>query len=285
MAIIIDGKKTSADIKAELAVETEGFKKENGFVPGLAVIIVGNDPASEVYVRNKCRACETIGFYSEKYEMPENTSEDELIALIEKLNCDDKIHGILVQLPLPRHIDVEKVLLAIKPHKDVDAFHPYNTGKIMQGKYDFLPCTPAGVMELLKRYNVNIKGKHCVVIGRSDIVGKPMAMLLLQADGTVTICHSKTVGLADICRSADIIVAAVGRADFVTADMVKEGAVVIDVGINRKPDGKLTGDVDFNSVKEKASFITPVPGGVGPMTITMLLANTLTAAQKQVKNY
>jgi len=283
MAIIIDGKKTSADIKAELAVETEGFKKENGFVPGLAVIIVGNDPASEVYVRNKCRACETIGFYSEKYEMPENTSEDELIALIEKLNCDDKIHGILVQLPLPRHIDVEKVLLTIKPHKDVDAFHPYNTGKIMQGKYDFLPCTPAGVMELLKRYNVNIKGKHCVVIGRSDIVGKPMAMLLLQADGTVTICHSKTVGLADICRSADIIVAAVGRADFVTADMVKEGAVVVDVGINRRPDGKLCGDVKYDEVEPKASYITPVPGGVGPMTIAMLMKNTLTAAKKTLK--
>ncbi len=283
MAIIIDGKKTSADIKAELAVETEGFKKENGFVPGLAVIIVGNDPASEVYVRNKCRACETIGFYSEKYEMPENTSEDELIALIERLNCDDKIHGILVQLPLPRHIDVEKVLLAIKPHKDVDAFHPYNTGKIMQGKYDFLPCTPAGVMELLKRYNVNIKGKHCVVIGRSDIVGKPMAMLLLQADGTVTICHSKTVGLADICRSADIIVAAVGRADFVTADMVKEGAVVVDVGINRRPDGKLCGDVKYDEVEPKASYITPVPGGVGPMTIAMLMKNTLTAAKKTLK--
>ena len=186
-------------------------------------------------------------------------------------------------MPLPRHIDVEKVLLTIKPHKDVDAFHPYNTGKIMQGKYDFLPCTPAGVMELLKRYNVNIKGKHCVVIGRSDIVGKPMAMLLLQADGTVTICHSKTVGLADICRSADIIVAAVGRADFVTADMVKEGAVVVDVGINRRPDGKLCGDVKYDEVEPKASYITPVPGGVGPMTIAMLMKNTLTAAKKTLK--
>ena len=187
MAIIIDGKKTSADIKEELRIETEAFIKETGVTPGLAVVIVGSDPASQVYVRNKCRACETVGFYSEKYEMPEETTEDELIALIEKLNADDKIHGILVQLPLPRHIDVEKVLLTIKPSKDVDAFHPYNTGKIMQGKYDFLPCTPAGVMELLKRYNVEIKGKNCVVIGRSDIVGKPMAMLLLQADGTVTI--------------------------------------------------------------------------------------------------
>ncbi len=283
MAIIIDGKKTSADIKAELAIETESFKNKNGFVPGLAVIIVGNDPASEVYVKNKCRACETIGFYSEKYEMPESTSEDELVSLIEKLNDDDKIHGILVQLPLSRHINVEKVLLTIKPQKDVDAFHPYNTGKIMQGKYDFLPCTPAGVMELLKRYNVDIRGKHCVVIGRSDIVGKPMAMLLLQADGTVTICHSKTVGLADICRSADIIVAAVGRADFVTADMVKDGAVVIDVGINRRSDGKLCGDVKYDEVEPKASYITPVPGGVGPMTIAMLMRNTLTAAEKTLK--
>ena len=283
MAIIIDGKKTSADIKSELAVETANFKDKNGFVPGLAVIIVGNDPASEVYVRNKCRACETVGFYSEKYEMPESTTESELIDLIEKLNDDDKIHGVLVQLPLPRHIDVEKVLLTIKPQKDVDAFHPYNTGKIMQGKYDFLPCTPAGVMELLKRYNIEIKGKHCVVIGRSDIVGKPMAMLLLQADGTVTICHSRTVGLAEICRSADIIVAAVGRADFVTADMVKEGAVVIDVGINRRPDGKLCGDVCYDEVEPKASYITPVLGGVGPMTIAMLMRNTLTAAEKTIK--
>ena len=283
MATIIDGKKTSADIKAEIAVETQNFREANGFVPGLAVVIVGKDPASEVYVRNKCRACEAVGFYSEKYEMSENTTEDELIALIQKLNIDEKIHGILVQLPLPRHINVEKILLTIKPEKDVDAFHPYNTGKIMQGKYDFLPCTPAGVMELLRRYNVEIKGKHCVVIGRSDIVGKPMAMLLLQADGTVTICHSKTVCLADICRSADIIVAAVGRADFVTADMVKDGAVVVDVGINRRSDGKLCGDVKYDEVEPKASYITPVPGGVGPMTIAMLMRNTLTAAQNTVK--
>lgn len=283
MAIIIDGKKTSADIKAEIAIETEAFKTETGVTPGLAVVIVGSDPASQVYVRNKCRACEAVGFYSEKYEMPENTAEDELIALIEKLNEDRNIHGILVQLPLPRHIDVEKVLLTIKPEKDVDAFHPYNTGKIMQGKYDFLPCTPAGVMELLKRYNVEIKGKNCVVIGRSDIVGKPMAMLLLQADGTVTICHSKTKNLAEICASADIIVAAVGRANFVGGDMVKDGAVVIDVGINRLENGSLCGDVNYAEASEKASAITPVPGGVGPMTIAMLMRNTLTAAKKTVK--
>ena len=282
MAIIIDGKKTSADIKEELRIETEAFKNETGVTPGLAVVIVGSDPASQVYVRNKCRACETVGFYSEKYEMPENTSEDELIALIERLNEDNKIHGILVQLPLPRHIDVEKVLLTIKPEKDVDAFHPYNTGKIMQGKYDFLPCTPAGVMELLKRYNVEIKGKSCVVIGRSDIVGKPMAMLLLQSDGTVTICHSKTKNLAEICRDADIIVAAVGRANFVNGDMIKDGAVVIDVGINRLENGSLCGDVNYDEAVEKASAITPVPGGVGPMTIAMLMKNTLTAAKKTI---
>ena len=282
MAIIIDGKKTSADIKEELRIETESFRRETGITPGLAVVIVGSDPASQVYVRNKCRACEAVGFYSEKYEMPEDTTEDELITLIEKLNEDGKIHGILVQLPLPRHIDVEKVLLTIKPEKDVDAFHPYNTGKIMQGKYDFLPCTPAGVMELLQRYNVEIKGKNCVVIGRSDIVGKPMSMLLLQADGTVTICHSKTKDLAEICRTADIIVAAVGRANFVSGDMIKDGAVVIDVGINRLENGSLCGDINYAEAVEKASAITPVPGGVGPMTIAMLMKNTLTAAKKTI---
>ena len=283
MAIIIDGKKTSADIKAEIANETAEFIKSTGVTPGLAVVIVGHDPASEVYVRNKCRACEAVGFHSEKYEMSGEATEEELMALIDKLNKDQNIHGILVQLPLPKHMDVEKVLLRIKPEKDVDAFHPYNTGKIMQGKYDFLPCTPAGVMELLARYNVEIKGKDCVVVGRSDIVGKPMAMLLLHKDGTVTVCHSRTNDLAAVCRRADIIVAAVGRANFVTADMVKEGAVVIDVGINRLPDGTLCGDVAFDEVEKKASAITPVPGGVGPMTIAMLMRNTLTAAQKSVK--
>ena len=283
MAIIIDGKKTSADIKAEIANETAEFIKNMGVTPGLAVVIVGHDPASEVYVRNKCRACEAVGFYSEKYEMSGDATEEELISLIDKLNEDKNIHGILVQLPLPKAMDVEKVLLRIKPEKDVDAFHPYNTGKIMQGKYDFLPCTPAGVMELLARYNVEIKGKDCVVVGRSDIVGKPMAMLLLHKDGTVTVCHSRTNDLAAVCRRADIIVAAVGRANFVTADMVKEGAVVIDVGINRLPDGTLCGDVAFDEVEKKASAITPVPGGVGPMTIAMLMRNTLTAAQKSVK--
>lgn len=283
MAILIDGKKTSADIKAEIAEETASFKAETGITPGLAVVIVGNDPASEVYVRNKCRACEAVGFYSEKYELSEDTDESELISLIEKLNVDSKIHGILVQLPLPKHIDVDKVICAISPSKDVDAFHPYNTGRIMQGKYDFLPCTPAGVMELLRRYNVEIKGKSCAVIGRSDIVGKPMAMLLLQADGTVTVCHSKTRDLSSVCRDADIVVAAIGKAEFIKADMIKEGAVVIDVGINRRPDGSLCGDVKFDEVSQKVSAITPVPGGVGPMTIAMLMRNTLTAARKSVK--
>ena len=283
MATIIDGKKTSADIKAEIANETAEFIKSTGVTPGLAVVIVGNDPASEVYVRNKCKACEAVGFHSEKYELSGDSTEEELIALIDKLNDDKNIHGILVQLPLPKAMDVEKVLLRIKPEKDVDAFHPYNTGKIMQGKYDFLPCTPAGVMELLARYNVEIKGKDCVVVGRSDIVGKPMAMLLLHKDGTVTICHSKTKDLSEVCRRADIIIAAVGRANFVTADMVKDGTVVIDVGINRLPDGKLCGDVAFDEVEKKASAITPVPGGVGPMTIAMLMRNTLTAAQKSDK--
>ena len=283
MATIIDGKKTSSDIKAEIAKETAEFISQSGVTPGLAVIIVGSDPASEVYVRNKCRACDAVGFYSEKYELAEDTSENELIELIERLNGDRRIHGILVQLPLPRHIDVEKVLLAISPAKDVDAFHPYNTGKIMQGKYDFLPCTPAGVMELLKRYNIDIKGKNCTVIGRSDIVGKPMAMLLLQADGTVTVCHSKTKNIVAACQNADILVSAVGRADFVTAEMVKEDAVVIDVGINRRADGSLCGDVKYDEVSQKASAITPVPGGVGPMTIAMLMKNTLTAARKSIQ--
>ena len=283
MTTVIDGKKTSDIIKSEIADETAKLKLEVGVVPGLAVVIVGQDPASQVYVRNKCLACERVGFYSEKYEMAADTTEDELIDLINKLNNDKRIHGILVQLPLPKHIDVERVLLTIKPEKDVDAFHPYNTGKIMQGKYDFLPCTPAGVMELLRRYNVEISGKHCVVIGRSDIVGKPMAMLLLQANGTVTICHSRTKNLGELCTSADIVVAAVGKPNFVTADMVKDGAVVVDVGINRLDNGKLCGDVKYDEVAEKASYITPVPGGVGPMTIAMLMKNTLTAAKKSVK--
>ena len=281
MAMRIDGKLISAQIREEIKAETEAFQRERGYAPGLAVVIVGEDPASQVYVRNKARACEEVGFYSEVYRLPAETEQAELNALVDKLNLDTKIHGILVQLPLPKHLDETEVLLRIDPQKDVDAFHPYNVGKIMIGDYDFLPCTPAGVMALLERSGIDPAGKKCVVIGRSNIVGKPMAMLLLHANGTVTICHSRTRDLAAICREADILVVAIGRADFVGADMVKPGAVVIDVGMNRRADGKLTGDVNFAEVEPIASAITPVPGGVGPMTITMLLKNTLTAARKR----
>ena len=283
MAKIIDGKAISAQIRSEIKAETEQFAKTHGFRPGLAVIIVGDDAASQVYVRNKRRACEEVGFYSEAYELPAATTQEELNALIDKLNADEKIHGILCQLPLPKHLDENQVILRIDPKKDVDAFHPYNVGKIMIGDYSFLPCTPAGVMALLERSGIDVTGKECVVVGRSNIVGKPQAMLLLQKNGTVTICHSRTKNLADVCRRADILVAAIGKADFFTGDMVKDGAVVIDVGMNRRADGKLTGDVDFASVEPKASYITPVPGGVGPMTITMLMQNTLTAAKDSVK--
>ena len=283
MAQIIDGKAISAQIRQEIKQETESFAAEHGFRPGLAVIIVGEDPASQVYVRNKKRACDEVGFYSESYELPADTTQDELNALVDKLNADDKIHGILCQLPLPKHLNENEVILRIDPKKDVDAFHPYNVGKIMIGDYSFLPCTPAGVMALLERSGIDITGKECVVVGRSNIVGKPQAMLLLHANGTVTVCHSRTKNLAEVCRRADILVAAIGKADFFTADMVKEGAVVIDVGMNRRADGKLTGDVDFESVAPKASYITPVPGGVGPMTITMLMKNTLTSAKDSLK--
>ncbi len=280
MAIRIDGRAVSTAVREELREETAAFAAARGYAPGLAVVIVGEDPASCIYVRNKKKACAEVGFYSEEHALPEDTTEEELLALIDRLNRDDAIHGILVQLPLPKHLDEQKVLLAIDPAKDVDAFHPYNVGRIMIGDYDFLPCTPAGIMELLRRYNIDPTGKRCVVIGRSNIVGKPMAMLLLHANGTVTVCHSRTRELATVTREADILVVAVGRADFVTADMVKEGAVVIDVGMNRDENGKLRGDVDFASVEPKAAYITPVPGGVGPMTITMLLKNTLTAAKR-----
>ena len=250
--------------------------------PGLAVVIVGSDPASQVYVRNKKKGCGEVGFYSEVHEMPEETTMEELLAKIEELKNNEKIHGILVQLPLPKQLDEKAVIDAIPPEKDVDAFHPVNTGKIMIGDYSFLPCTPAGVMKMLEYENISVEGKECVVIGRSNIVGKPMAMLLLHANGTVTVCHSRTKNLAEVTRRADILVVAIGKANFVTADMVKEGAVVIDVGMNRNAEGKLCGDVDFAAVSEKASAITPVPGGVGVMTITMLLENTLTAAELAV---
>ena len=277
MANIIDGKLVSKKVKQEVADEVSVLK-EKGITPGLAVIIVGDDPASRVYVNNKKKACAEVGFYSEEYALPAETSMEELLELIDVLNGRSDIDGILCQLPLPKHLDEKAVIDYINSSKDVDAFSPVNVGKIMIGDYDFLPCTPAGVMELLKHYEIEVEGKECVVIGRSNIVGKPMGMLLLHKNGTVTICHSRTKNLKEVCKRADILVAAVGIAEFVTADMVKEGAVVIDVGMNRK-DGKLCGDVKFDEVSDKASFITPVPGGVGPMTIGMLMKNTLKAAK------
>ncbi len=279
MAKIIDGKLVSSEERKKIAKEVESLKAA-GYTPGLAVIIVGEDPASKVYVRNKSKACDEVGIYSEVYELPESTTEEELLALVHRLNTDEKINGILVQLPLPKHLSDERVIAEISPEKDVDAFHTVNVGKIMLGDYDFLPCTPAGVMVLLEHYGIDVSGKECVVVGRSNIVGKPQAMLLLHANGTVTVCHSRTKDLAAVTRRADILVVAIGKADFITGDMVKEGAVVIDVGMNRREDGKLTGDVDFESVEVKASYITPVPGGVGPMTITMLMKNTLNAAKR-----
>ena len=279
MTKIIDGKVISAAVKDRVK---EGVARlnEKGVSVGLAVIIVGEDPASKVYVSNKKKACEALGIISEEYALPENTTEAELLALIDELNNKESINGILCQLPLPRHLDEKLIINSILPEKDVDAFHPHNVGRIMIGDYDFVPCTPAGIMEMLEFEGIEVEGKTCVVIGRSNIVGKPMGMLLLHKNGTVTICHSKTQNLKEICKKADILVAAVGRPGFVTEDMVKDGAVVIDVGIHRIG-GKLCGDVDFENVKDKCSAITPVPGGVGPMTIAMLMQNTLTAAKKQ----
>lgn len=280
MAKIIDGKAVSASVKEAVAKEAATLK-EKGILVGLAVVIVGNDPASRVYVNNKKKACAACGIESYEYALPEETTEEELLALVEKLNGDPAVNGILVQLPLPRQIDEHRIIEAISPKKDVDAFHAVNVGKIMIGDFDFLPCTPSGCMDLIDSTGVPVEGKRCVVIGRSNIVGKPMAMLLLHRNGTVTICHSKTKNLKEICREADILVAAVGRPNFVTADMVKEGAVVIDVGMNRLENGKLCGDVDFEGVSKVAGWITPVPGGVGPMTIATLMRNTLTAAKLQ----
>lgn len=279
MAKLIDGRVISASVKERVKQGVEELNKK-GISVGLAVIIVGDDPASKVYVANKKKACEALGIISEEYALPEDTSEQELLKLVETLNKKKSINGILCQLPLPKHIDEKLIINSILPEKDVDAFHPHNVGRIMIGDYDFVPCTPAGIMEMLSFENISAEGKECVVIGRSNIVGKPMGMLLLHKNGTVTICHSRTKNLKEICKRADILVAAVGRANFVTADMVKEGAVVIDVGMNRV-DKKLCGDVDFENVKQKAFAITPVPGGVGPMTIAMLMQNTLTAAKKQ----
>mgnify|MGYP004678245061 CR=1 FL=1 len=281
-AKIIDGKAISEKLRAQIRDEASELIAR-GTTPGLAVVIVGNDPASRTYVNNKKKACAQAGFRSEEYALPEETTQEELTALVRELNARRDIHGILVQLPLPKHIDDGAVIAEISPDKDVDAFHAENVGHIMIGDYRFLPCTPAGVMALLRESGISVEGKECVVIGRSNIVGKPMALLLLQQNGTVTVCHSRTRALAETARRADILVVAIGRAKFVTAGMVKPGAVVIDVGMNRDENGKLCGDVDFASVSEVAGYITPVPGGVGPMTITMLLRNTLTAAKNAEK--
>lgn len=280
MAVRIDGKAVAEKIKAQVAEEVAALKAQ-GICPGMAVVLVGDDPASKIYVNNKKKACAQTGIYSEEHVLPAETTQEELLALIAKLNADEKIHGILVQSPLPKHLDEKLVVEHIDPNKDVDAFHAYNVGKIMIGDFAFLPCTPAGVIELIRSTGVEISGKNCVVVGRSNIVGKPMAMLLLHNNGTVTICHSNTKNLAEICRTADILVAAVGKAKFITADMVKPGAVVIDVGMDRDENGKLCGDVDYDAVEPVASYITPVPGGVGPMTIAMLMKNAVSAAKIQ----
>lgn len=279
MAEIIDGKEVSKYIRGEVAKGVVELREKSGVTPGLAAVLVGEDPASEIYVRNKRKACTEAGMYSEEHKLPAETTEDELLSLVEKLNNDPNIHGILVQLPLPDHINDTRVLRAVSPDKDVDGFHPYNVGMLVEGNPRFISCTPHGIIKMLEFYNIDVKGKEAVVVGRSNIVGKPVAILLLHRHATITVCHSRTRDLPAVTRRADILVAAIGRANFITADMVKEGAVVIDVGINRNEYGKLTGDVDFDPVAEKASYITPVPGGVGPMTISMLLWNTLESAK------
>lgn len=278
---LLDGKLTAAKVKTEIAAKITNDKALGKRAPGLAVILVGENPASQVYVRNKIKDCEETGIISKPFILPETTTEEQLIGIIGDLNADDSVDGILVQLPLPKGLDERKVIETIAPEKDVDAFHPSNVGRITLGLEGFAPCTPAGVMRLLSEYNIEISGKNCVVVGRSNIVGKPMALLLLAKNGTVTICHSKTADLAAVTRTADILVVAVGKAKMITGDMIKDGAVVVDVGMN-KVDGKLCGDVDFESCKDKSSFITPVPGGVGPMTRAMLLENTyLSYSRKQ----
>lgn len=280
MAQIIDGKKISQDIKDELKEKVTALK-DTGTEVALAVIQVGNDPASSVYVRNKKKACEYIGIQSLSYELPEETTEDALIELIEKLNKDETVNGILVQLPVPKHIDPDKIIRTISPEKDVDGFHPQNVGKLVIGEEGFVSCTPAGVIQLLKRSGIEISGKNCVVVGRSNIVGKPMALLMLRENATVTIAHSKTKNLKELCQTADILIVAIGKPQFITADYVKEGAVVIDVGIHRDENNKLCGDVRYEEVAEKASAITPVPGGVGPMTIAMLMSNCVESLDRE----
>ncbi len=279
MGEIMDGKLVARRTREEIADGVRELKERTGVVPGLAAVVVGDDPASKIYVRNKRKACSEAGIYSEEHDLPADTSEEELLALIDSLNSNSAIHGILVQLPLPDHIDESRVLRAVSPLKDVDGFHPENVGLLVQGKPRFAPCTPNGILRLLDTYGVKIEGAEAVVVGRSNIVGKPVAMLLLHRNATVTVCHSRTKELADVCRRADILVAAVGRANFIKGDMIKEGAAVVDVGINRTPEGKLTGDVEFEAARQRAAYITPVPGGVGPMTIAMLLWNTLASAR------
>lgn len=279
MSELIDGKLVSESVRDEISQHVEKLGKETGIIPGLAAVLVGDNPASEIYVRNKRKACEKVGIYSEEHKLASKTTEEELLKLVEQLNNNPKIHGILVQLPLPDHINESTILRAVSPLKDVDGFHPYNVGLLVEGNPRFVSCTPGGIMKMLDYYNIEIQGKQAVIVGRSNIVGKPVSMLLLHRHATVTICHSRTKPLSEVTRRADILVAAIGRANFITGDMVKQGAVVIDVGINRKDDGKLTGDVDFEAVREKASYITPVPGGVGPMTIAMLLYNTYLSAK------
>ena len=280
MGEIIDGKKVAELLRGEVAAEVHKLKTERDIIPGLAAVLVGDNPASQIYVRNKRRACEEVGIYSEEYKLPEETTEDDLLSLIEKLNRDEKIHGILVQLPLPKHINEAKIIRTVSPLKDIDGFHPENVGLLVEGNPRFIPCTPHGVIKLLDYYGIEIQGKEAVVVGRSNIVGKPVSLLLLHRHATVTVCHSRTRNLGEVTKRADILVAAIGRARMIKGDMVKEGAVVIDVGINRLDDGKLAGDVDFEGVVNKASYITPVPGGVGPMTIAMLLWNTFSSAKR-----
>jgi methylenetetrahydrofolate dehydrogenase (NADP+)/methenyltetrahydrofolate cyclohydrolase len=282
-AQIIDGKALALSLREEIAQEVSALEKDSGIKPGLAAVLVGDDPASAVYVRNKKIACEKAGLYPQEHLLPVSTTQEALLALIHKLNADPKIHGILVQLPLPSHIESRLILQAVSSEKDADGFHPINVGRLVAGDPVFVPCTPKGVIHMIDSTGLDIAGKRAVVIGRSNIVGKPVAMLLLHRHATVTICHSRTKDLPSVVRGADIVIAAIGKPFFVTPDMVKEGAVVIDVGINRLADGKLVGDVDFDRVKERAGWITPVPGGVGPMTIAMLLQNTLESAQRFAK--
>ena len=277
-AKIIDGKAVAKHIRENIAKEVEKLRHD-GIHPGLAVVLVGSNPASMIYVRNKGEACKAAGIYSEEHRLPEDTTEAELLKLIDKLNNDNRIHGILVQLPLPERINKENILKAISPEKDVDGFHEINMGRLMTGHDGLVPCTPLGIIKLLEHYHIPVEGKNAVIVGRSNIVGKPVALMLLQRNATVTICHTRTKNMSELCRQADILIAAVGRSHMISGDMIKDGAVVVDVGINRQDSGKLVGDVDFEAASEKASWITPVPGGVGPMTIAMLLYNTVKAAK------